>query len=145
MFFLPNSLKPPPPQMPIQQKPQPFDYQAALCHLEERDARRSQTLAKRLAIAQADAAAIVKMIAEKYRPHRIWQWGSLIQTRHFSEISDIDIGLESLSDPCAIFAVLKNAEPMTDFPLDIVELDRIAPEFADIIRMKGRIIYERQD
>lgn len=131
--------------MAIPSQSQPFDFQAALRHLEERDARRSQALAKRLAIAQADAKAIIEMIAEKYRPHRIWQWGSLIQTRHFSEISDIDIGLEGLSDPCTIFAVLKDAETMTDFPLDIVELDRMEPEFADIIRMKGRIIYERQD
>lgn len=122
-----------------------FDIQTARRNLEQRHARRADALAARLAKAQADFAAITGMIVTKYRPRRIWQWGSLLNTRHFSEMSDIDIGIEGLQDASTIFAILEDAETMTEFPLDIVELDRMEPAFADIIRMKGRAIYERKD
>lgn len=41
--------------------------------------------------------------------------------------------------------MLGDAERMTDFALDIVDLENIEPEFAEIIKQKGRIIYERPD
>jgi hypothetical protein len=31
---------------------------------------------------------------------------------------------------------------MTKFPLDIVQLEKIEPEFAELILLKGKIIYE---
>jgi hypothetical protein len=33
---------------------------------------------------------------------------------------------------------------MTTFPVDLIDLRRIEPEFADIIRMKGKVVYERR-
>ncbi|MFW5643112.1 MAG: hypothetical protein ACOCYQ_03710 [Alkalispirochaeta sp.] len=41
------------------------------------------------------------------------------------------------------FTLLADAEKMTDFPLDIVQLERIEPEFRELLLQKGRIIYER--
>ena len=35
------------------------------------------------------------------------------------------------------------AESMTEFPLDIVEIEKISPAHADSIRSKGRLVYER--
>jgi aryl carrier-like protein len=52
------------------------------------------------------------MIIQNYHPKQIIQWGSLLESRHFSEASDIDlavVGLDSLS----FMRLLADAENMT--------------------------------
>lgn len=92
-----------------------------------------------------DCKAIVQMIIDCYQPRRIYQWGSLLERAKFRSYSDIDLGIEGVRDPESFFRMLGDAERMTDFALDIVDLDKIEPEFAEIIKKKGRIIYERPD
>jgi len=93
--------------------------------------------------AQEDAENIVAMIVDKYEPLKIYQWGSVLNADHFQEGSDIDIALEGVCEAEKFFSLLGDAMKMTDFPLDIVQMEKIMPEFADVIRMKGRIVYER--
>jgi hypothetical protein len=40
--------------------------------------------------------------------------------------------------------LLGEAQDMTRFPLDIVQLEKIAPEHAEDIRQHGKLIYERE-
>ena len=82
------------------------------------------------------------MIISRYSPKKIVQWGSLLDSEQFDENSDIDIALEGISDPAKYFALLGDAMVLTRFPLDIVQLEKIEPEFAEIILSKGKIIYE---
>ena len=42
------------------------------------------------------------------------------------------------------FRLLGELWDLTSFPVDLVDLRRVEPEFADIIRMKGRVVYERR-
>ena len=120
-----------------------FDIAAARKNLALATQRRREELRRLSLRAGDDANAIVRMVAEKYRPARIWQWGSLVDEHAFSENSDIDIGIEGLGSAEAFFGLYGDAMKMTDLPLDIVELEKIEPEFADLIRTKGRIVYER--
>jgi len=60
----------------------------------------------------------------------------------FDENSDIDIAIEGIIDAEKYFALLGDAMSLTRFPLDIVQLERIEPEFAEIILSKGKLIYE---
>jgi predicted nucleotidyltransferase len=109
-------------------------------YLKEKNDRQK---AKRLAlweVAQQDAKNIIEMTIQKYQPKQIIQWGSLLEPRHFSEASDIDlafVGLDSLS----FMRLLADAEDMTKFPLDLLQLELIHPSFQKIILMKGKIIY----
>lgn len=105
--------------------------------------RRREANLARWELARADADAIIAHIATNHRPTRIWQWGSILRPERFTEISDIDIALEGITDAAEFFAILGEAEVLTEFPLDIVQIDLLVPEFADIIRMKGKIVYER--
>ena len=91
-----------------------------------------------------DAAAIVRMIVRKYRPLRVYQWGSLIGPGFFADYSDIDIAVEGVTDAQLFFAMLGDAQSMTKFPLDIVQMEKIAAEYADDIRRHGRLVYERE-
>lgn len=93
--------------------------------------------------AKADADAIIAHIANNHDPTRIWQWGSVLRPDKFNEISDIDIALEGITEPVEFFAILGEAEAMTSFSIDILQLECIMPEFAEIIRSKGKIVYER--
>jgi predicted nucleotidyltransferase len=93
--------------------------------------------------AQRDFERIVEHIRLRYKPRKIYQWGSLLDLSRFSEISDIDIALEEIDGPEEYFAILGDAMKMTDFPLDIVEMKNLDPETAAEIRKKGRLVYER--
>ena len=111
----------------------------------EKKARmRNEANRARWEVASADAASIIAQIAARHSPTRIWQWGSILRPERFTEISDIDIALEGITDPAEFFAILGEAEALTSFPLDIVQLEFIEPEYANIIRRKGKISYERQ-
>jgi predicted nucleotidyltransferase len=93
--------------------------------------------------AAADAAAIIDWIASHHASRRIYQWGSLLRPESFRSYSDIDIALEGVLDPAGFFAILGQAEKMTRFPVDIVQLEKIEPEFAESIRETGKLVYER--
>ena len=94
--------------------------------------------------AQADAGRLVGHIAQHYRPQRIIQWGSVLEPDRFGPRSDIDIAVEGDFDAETWFRLLGELWSMTTFPVDLVDLRRIEPEFADIIRMKGKVVYERR-
>ena len=112
--------------------------------LRDKQTCRKKRLAERLKQAQEDARRIIEHLGRVYSPARIYQWGSLVETRNFSEISDIDIGVEGLSGPEQYFAMLGDAIGMTGFPIDLLELDKLDKETADGIRRRGRVVYERR-
>ncbi len=104
---------------------------------------KDEALDVRFAEMQRDAAAIVAGIAERFSPVRIYQWGSLLDRDRFREYSDIDIAVEGVVDAETYAQVEAMVWDMTDFPLDLVRLERVEPEYADIIRQKGVVVYER--
>ena len=93
--------------------------------------------------AARDAQAIISMIVERFRPTRIVQWGSLLVPERFREYSDIDIAVEGVREPERYFAILEAAEKLTRFPVDIVQLEAVEPEYRELILERGRTVYER--
>jgi len=83
------------------------------------------------------------MIINKYEPQKIYQWGSLLNRKYFSKISDIDIAVVGNFTPREIFAMFGEADAMTEFPLYLVELDKIEPLYAESIRKNGKLVYEK--
>ncbi len=118
-----------------------MDIERIKANLRKREAAKEEALRIRFDAAARDFNAIVSMIIEKYAPKRIIQWGSLLHPEQFDENSDIDIAVEGIVDAERYFALLGDAMELTRFPLDIVQLEKIEPEYADLILMKGRIIY----
>ncbi len=121
-----------------------FDIAAAKETMARRKRARTEARRERLEKARADFEKIVAHIIQKYRPLRVYQWGSLLDERRFTEISDIDIALEGLAGPLDGLHALADAEDMTDIAVDIVELERIHPLHAKSIREEGKLIYERK-
>ena len=119
-------------------------------HLEEcrrflrnRNERRQAQLDRRFERAWQDARAIIALLISKYRPERIYQWGSLLDRRRFWERSDIDIGVEGILTAAEFFGLCGEADQLTSMPLDLIALEKIEPEFAEMIRTKGKLVYER--
>ncbi len=112
--------------------------------LEKKEERKRERRHELFLSASGDFNQIVEMIIQKYRPAKIYQWGSLLNERLFSERSDIDIALEGLDSVEDYFALLGDAEAMTSFPLDIVWLEKIHPLHAESIKKKGKLVYERK-
>ena len=113
--------------------------------LEGKEASRRHKLDALFARATDDFGKILELIVGKYRPLRVYQWGSLLDRSKFREYSDIDIAVEGVDTPEEFFCMFGEAEKLTSFSLDLLDINKIAPEFADIIRMKGRVVYERKD
>ncbi len=90
-----------------------------------------------------DFQSILRMIVDDYHPERVYQWGSLLRPEKFRDYSDIDIAVEGVNLPEAYFQMLGRAQAMTDFPVDIVQLEKIEPEFSQSIREGGKVVYER--
>ena len=112
--------------------------------LEDREQERQARLDRRFERAWEDARAIIDLLVTKYRPRRIYQWGSLLDRGHFWERSDIDIAVEGIVTPFELFAMYGEADRLASVPLDLVALEKIEPEFAAIIRTQGKLIYERE-
>jgi predicted nucleotidyltransferase len=111
--------------------------------LDEKAAQRARALEGRLEEARQDFRRIVQHVARTYQPLRIRQWGSLINGAHFWERSDIDIAVEGVVSAEVFFAILRDAEAMSRFPVDLVQMETIHPAFAESIRERGTIVYER--
>ncbi|MBN1765570.1 MAG: hypothetical protein JW860_09960 [Sedimentisphaerales bacterium] len=123
---------------------QPFDINKARATLIAREKKRAALRHARWEQAKKDCERIIAHIMKKYKPAKIYQWGSLLAPERFTEISDIDIALEGLAGPLDGLAALGEAEDMTDIPVDIVELERIHPAHAQSIRERGVLVYERE-
>lgn len=120
-----------------------FDIARARGNLKKRRGELAEKRVKLFDKASADCASIIKMIIKRFNPVRIYQWGSLLDKNMFTDYSDIDIALEGIGSIEDIIELERIAESMTEFPLDIVELEKIPPVHADSIRSKGMLAYER--
>jgi predicted nucleotidyltransferase len=120
-----------------------FNYKKAGLFLKEKEKIRRKALLNKYRHARRDFNAIVRKIVTGYNPERIYQWGSLLNFKHFSEISDIDIAVEGIKSAEDFFKLYGELMELTVFPVDIVQIEKVEPEFADIIRKNGKIIYER--
>ena len=107
--------------------------------------RRQKAIDERFASAKRDFDAIIARITAEVNPKRIYQWGSLLNRRRFTEISDIDIALEGLNGPEEFFRTLGIAMDGTSLPVDVIEMEKVPPGVAERIRKRGKIVHERRD
>ena len=121
-----------------------FDYAAARNALQQKKSKREALNTQQWKQANREADAIIKMLIEKYNPKRIYQWGSLLNRKTFSEMSDIDIAVEGVETPETFFAMFGDADNMATRSLDLVEIEKIEPVHAESIRQKGKLRYERR-
>ncbi len=120
-----------------------FNYENARQFLEKKERDRAQLLDERYNQARRDYQKIIDFIIERYNPKRIYQWGSLLNRENFTEMSDIDIALEGITSAEQMFDIYGAIMNMTDFSIDLIQIEKIEPEFAELIKAKGKIVYER--
>ena len=120
------------------------DLDQVRAFLAKRERQRRARVDQRYTQATRDARAIVSEIAAQVNPRRIYQWGSLLDRKRFSEISDLDIAVEGLDGPAEFFQVLGIAMNGTPLPVDVVELEKLPSDIADRIRMRGALVHERR-
>lgn len=122
----------------------PIDIAKASAFLRDRFEAKQARRRKDLREARSDFDRIVAMLIERRYAARIYQWGSLLDEKRFSEISDIDVALEGCPSAEAFFKAYGEASELTRFPLDMIELEKIDPLHAASIKRKGRLIYDAE-
>ena len=113
--------------------------------LKRKSGKRCLVLDEQYERANRDFERIVARVIDELNPLRIYQWGSLLDRRRISEISDIDIAVEGLNGPEEFFKTIGIAMDMTSFPVDVVEMEKIPADVAERIRKRGRVVYERRN
>ena len=120
-----------------------FDIDAAKKFQQNKLKRQQEALDLRFKEATRDFNAICQMIIRDFQPTAIYQWGSLLDRKKFSGISDIDIALEGITDAQEYFTLLRRADDMTQFPVDILQLEKIHPLHKEMIVTSGVQIYKK--
>ena len=121
------------------------DLDRVRAFLADKERRRRMKVDERYARATRDARTIVSEIVTQVNPRRIYQWGSLLDRKRFTEISDLDIAVEGLNGPAEFFRILGIAMNGTTLPVDIVELEKVPADVAERIRKRGALVHERRD
>ena len=121
-----------------------FDIQKARQFVQEKQARMVWERHQRFEKAWNDFDNIVALLIKRYDLKQIYQWGSLLNEKYFSEISDIDIAVEGVKSAEQYFQMIGEAMELTDFPLDLVDIEKVDPVYTEGIRKRGRLIYERK-
>ena len=121
------------------------DLDQVRAFLADKEQQHRARVDERFARATRDAQAIVSEIAVQVNPRRIYQWGSLLDRKRFSEVSDLDLAVEGLNGPAEFFRVLGIAMNGTALPVDVVELEKLPADVAERIRKRGALVHERSD
>ena len=121
-----------------------FDIQKAREFIQKKRANILREKHQRFEKAWHDFDNIVALLIKRYDLKEIYQWGSLLDRKYFSEISDIDIAVEGVKSAEQYFQMIGEAMELTDFPLDLVDIEKVDPIYAESIRKRGRLIYERK-
>lgn len=92
-------------------------------------------------LATYDFNKMLDHIVCNYKNISVYQWGSLLHPEDFDENSDIDIAVAGIKSSEVFFKLYGELLKMTEFPLDLVELDRIDIGHQKSIKEKGRLVY----
>jgi len=94
--------------------------------------------------AKADSDKIRRLIISKYKPARLYQWRSVLNKNLFAEYSDIDFAVEGDFPPEKYFAMFEEADNLTSFPLDLIDMKKVNPVHAQSIIRNGKLVYEQK-
>jgi predicted nucleotidyltransferase len=121
-----------------------FDYKGARAFLEKKEKALQRENRKLFNRATLDVNKMIDLTIKKYNPKRIYQWGSLLHPEEFDKLSDIDIAVEGLKSAKKFFDLYGDLERLTRFSLDLVEIEKMDPIYANSIRDYGKLVYERK-
>jgi predicted nucleotidyltransferase len=121
-----------------------FDYKQAIKFLAAKEQAEQDKYHQLYLEAKRDFSTITAMIISNYTPEKIYQWGSLLTPRNFDLNSDIDIAVEGIGSTEQFFELYDKALAMTDFSLDLVEMEKISEVHRKSIIQYGKMIYEKR-
>ncbi len=120
-----------------------FNIQAARENWRKRVDERNRRCRELWEKANAEADRAVALIIERYEPRRVIQWGSVLRPERFTEISDIDIAVEGITDPETLSRLETDVLAIVSFPLHLIPFEQVILVYQQDILSRGRVIYDR--
>lgn len=109
-----------------------------------RKLRFERKLTNHFSIAKKTAETVSQYIIKRFKPERLWLYGSILNEDRFSMISDIDIATEGIEWDI-FFKMVSECEKLTDLKLDIIDIESIPEIRKEKILRTGRLIYEKNN
>jgi predicted nucleotidyltransferase len=120
-----------------------FDVKASREHLAARLAAQWEQAEARRRAALALVRAAIRQAGPGFAAvRRVYLFGSVLSPGQFRPDSDIDVGVEgelSAADFFGLWRAIEEDAP--GWEIDLVELDRARPQFAERVRSAGELIY----
>lgn len=119
-----------------------FDFLAAVRRISAANRRNTEVSAVRRIEAQAEGARLaVELSLADSGIQKIWGFGSTFEDAlPFTLNSDIDLAVEGGS----LLGLYRIAE-RSAFPVDLVDITSATDAFAERVRSRGRLLFERGD
>ena len=119
-----------------------FDIPAARENWRKRVDERTRQRRELWEKARTEADRAIALIIERYKPRRVIQWGSVLRPERFTEISDIDIAVEGVTDPETWNRLETDVLAVVSFPLHLIPFEQVIPIHQQDILSRGRVVYE---
>lgn len=89
--------------------------------------------------AEKAAARLAEILVREYGAREVWLFGSLARVRGFHGHSDIDLAASGLPAR-EFFRILSRLNALTEFEVDLVDLEACPAWLAEAIRREGRLL-----
>ena len=93
--------------------------------------------------ARREAAAVGKMLGDRFGVDAVYLVGSALDDERFDESSDLDIAVKGLS-PERYWEAVAAIEEMTRFPFDLIDMETAGRPMVERAEREGMILYGRR-
>lgn len=119
-----------------------IDISAAAKRMRQQDAEQAAERSARYAVAQEDLGRVLEILRRYPAVKRVRTWGSMLRPDRFTELSDVDVGVEGVDSPQVWSQIERELLDEVRLPLDLVRWESLMEPHRKSIEARGKVVYE---
>ena len=110
--------------------------------MRQQDAEQAAERSARYAVAQEDLGRVLEILRRYPAVKRVRTWGSMLRPDRFTELSDVDVGVEGVDSPQVWSQIERELLDEVRLPLDLVRWESLMEPHRKSIEARGKVVYE---
>ena len=110
--------------------------------MRQQDAEQAAERSARYAVAQEDLGRVLEILRHYPAVKRVRTWGSMLRPDRFTELSDVDVGVEGVDSPQVWSQIERELLDEVRLPLDLVRWESLMEPHRKSIEARGKVVYE---